>query len=397
MEVFMNKLKVMSIFGTRPEAIKMAPVVKELEKREEIESIVAITAQHREMLDQVLTLFNIRADYDLDIMEAGQSLSEITARILKGLEEIIIKEKPDLVLVHGDTTTSFVAALASFYQQVSIAHIEAGLRSYDRYSPYPEEVNRHLIGVLTNFHFAPTYGAKENLLKENISEENIYISGNTVIDSLLSVVEEGYGFDNKQLNQIDFSNKKVILLTTHRRENLTGGLRNVFGAVYDLTLANSELEFIFPMHLNPKVREVAIDILGGLERVHLIEPLSYKEFANLMAKVYLIMTDSGGIQEEAPSLGKPVLVLRDTTERPEAIAAGTVKLIGTDQDEVSYVVNSLINNEEKYSQMANAINPYGDGRASKRIVEMILYYFGYQHQKLEEFIGEEERILELNL
>ena len=393
----MNKLKVMSIFGTRPEAIKMAPVIKELEKREEIESIVAITAQHREMLDQVLTLFNIRADYDLDIMQAGQSLSEMTARILKGSEEIIIKEKPDLVLVHGDTTTSFVAALASFYQQVSIAHIEAGLRSYDRYSPYPEEVNRHLIGGLANFHFAPTYGAKENLLRENISEENIYISGNTVIDSLLSVVDEGYSFDNKQLNQIDFNNKKVILLTTHRRENLTGGLRNVFGAVYDLTLANSELEFIFPMHLNPKVREVAIDILGGLERVHLIEPLSYKEFANLMAKVYLIMTDSGGIQEEAPSLGKPVLVLRDTTERPEAIAAGTVKLIGTDQDEVSYVVNSLINNEEKYSQMANAINPYGDGRASRRIVEMILYYFGYSNEKIEEFIGEEERILEMNL
>jgi UDP-N-acetylglucosamine 2-epimerase (non-hydrolysing) len=397
MEVFMNKLKVMSIFGTRPEAIKMAPVIKELEKREEIESVVTVTAQHREMLDQVLTLFNIRADYDLDIMKAGQSLSEITARILKGLEEIIIKEKPDLVLVHGDTTTSFVAALASFYQQVSIAHIEAGLRSYDRYSPYPEEVNRHLIGGLANFHFAPTYGAKENLLRENISEENIYISGNTVIDSLLSVVDEGYSFDNKQLNQIDFNNKKVILLTTHRRENLTGGLRNIFNAVYDLTLANPELEFIFPMHLNPRVREVANDILGGLERVHLIEPLSYKEFANLMAKVYLIMTDSGGIQEEAPSLGKPVLVLRDTTERPEAIAAGTVKLIGTEKDTINYVVNSLINNEEKYSQMASAINPYGDGLASRRIMEMILYYFGYSNEKIEEFIGEEERILEMNL
>ncbi|PRX35665.1 UDP-N-acetylglucosamine 2-epimerase [Orenia metallireducens] len=393
----MNKLKVMSIFGTRPEAIKMAPVIKELEKREEIESVVTVTAQHREMLDQVLTLFNIRADYDLDIMKAGQSLSEITARILKGLEEIIIKEKPDLVLVHGDTTTSFVAALASFYQQVSIAHIEAGLRSYDRYSPYPEEVNRHLIGGLANFHFAPTYGAKENLLRENISEENIYISGNTVIDSLLSVVDEGYSFDNKQLNQIDFNNKKVILLTTHRRENLTGGLRNIFNAVYDLTLANPELEFIFPMHLNPRVREVANDILGGLERVHLIEPLSYKEFANLMAKVYLIMTDSGGIQEEAPSLGKPVLVLRDTTERPEAIAAGTVKLIGTEKDTINYVVNSLINNEEKYSQMASAINPYGDGLASRRIMEMILYYFGYSNEKIEEFIGEEERILEMNL
>nr|WP_281201166.1 UDP-N-acetylglucosamine 2-epimerase (non-hydrolyzing) [Orenia metallireducens] len=392
----MNKLKVMSIFGTRPEAIKMAPVVKELENREEIESIVTVTAQHREMLDQVLDLFNIRVDYDLDIMKAGQILSDITTGILKGLEEILIKERPDLVLVHGDTTTSFVAALVSFYQQIPIAHIEAGLRSYDRYSPYPEEINRHLIGVLANFHFAPTYKAKENLLRENVSEDNIYISGNTVIDSLFNVIEDNYIFDNNQLNKIDFTNKKVILLTTHRRENLAGGIRNIFGAVQELILDNPEVEFIFPVHLNPKVRELATDILGGLERVHLIEPLSYKEFANLMAKVYLIMTDSGGIQEEAPSLGKPVLVLRDTTERPEAIEAGTVKLIGTGKDEIIYVANSLIENEQEYSQMSNAINPYGDGVASRRIVEMILYYFGYRQDKLEEFIGEEERILEMN-
>jgi UDP-N-acetylglucosamine 2-epimerase (non-hydrolysing) len=396
MEEIMNKLKVMSIFGTRPEAIKMAPVVKELENREEIESIVTVTAQHREMLDQVLDLFNIRVDYDLDIMKVDQILSDITTGILKGLEEILIKERPDLVLVHGDTTTSFVAALVSFYQQIPIAHIEAGLRSYDRYSPYPEEINRHLIGVLANFHFAPTYKAKENLLRENVSEDNIYISGNTVIDSLFNVIEDNYIFDNNQLNKIDFTNKKVILLTTHRRENLAGGIRNIFGAVQELILDNPEVEFIFPVHLNPKVRELATDILGGLERVHLIEPLSYKEFANLMAKVYLIMTDSGGIQEEAPSLGKPVLVLRDTTERPEAIEAGTVKLIGTGKDEIIYVANSLIENEQEYSQMSNAINPYGDGVASRRIVEMILYYFGYRQDKLEEFIGEEERILEMN-
>ncbi|NLJ83640.1 MAG: UDP-N-acetylglucosamine 2-epimerase (non-hydrolyzing) [Halanaerobiaceae bacterium] len=379
------KLRVMTIFGTRPEAIKMAPLVKELEKEEEIESIVAVTAQHREMLDQVLELFAISPDYDLDIMKAGQSLTEISVRVLEGLEKVLKEAGADLVLVHGDTSTTFLAALAAFYQQIKIGHVEAGLRTYNKYSPFPEEMNRQLTGVLTDLHFAPTSAARENLLKENILAEKVFVTGNTVIDALLQTVREDYTFNDDILDGIDFEGRKVVLLTAHRRENLGRPMEEIFRAVRQLVEENPELEVIFPVHLNPVVRQAASAILGKRDRVHLIEPLDYEPFVNLMARCYLVLTDSGGIQEEAPGLGKPVLVLRNTTERPEAITAGTVRLVGTDAEKIYQAATELIRDEEAYARMANAVNPYGDGQAARRIVRRIKYEFGLIAEPGEEF------------
>nr|WP_187296294.1 UDP-N-acetylglucosamine 2-epimerase (non-hydrolyzing) [Tepidibacter mesophilus] len=378
-------IKIMTIFGTRPEAIKMAPLVKELEKREEIQSIVCVTAQHREMLDQVLELFNISPDYDLDIMKSGQTITGITNRVLSGLEEVLVKEKPDMVLVHGDTTTTFAGSLAAFYNQIEIGHVEAGLRSHNIYSPYPEEMNRSLVGRITNIHFAPTKKNKSNLISENIKEENIVMTGNTVIDALLEVVENNYKFKDENVHKVDFKNKKVILLTSHRRENLGKPMENIFTAVKSLVQENENIEVVFPVHLNPKVREISNKILSGHNRIHLIEPMDYKPFANLINKVDIVMTDSGGIQEEAPALGKPVVVLRSETERPEAVEAGTVKVVGTEIDCIYQTVNKLINNEEEYNKMANAVNPYGDGKACRRIVDSILYKFNKSKIKPTEF------------
>ncbi|MCK8827693.1 UDP-N-acetylglucosamine 2-epimerase (non-hydrolyzing) [Natroniella acetigena] len=383
-------LKVMTVFGTRPEAIKMAPLVKKLNQEERIESIVTVTAQHREMLDQVLDLFEIEPAYDLDIMESVQSLTDITVNVLQGLKEVISEEKPDIVLVHGDTSTTFVGALASFYQKLKVGHVEAGLRTHNKYSPYPEEINRQLTGVLADLHFAPTKTAKDNLLAENIDLEKVFITGNTVIDALLETVKEDYKFDIPKLNQIDFENKKVILLTSHRRENLGEPMENIFNGIKEIVENNQDVEVVFPVHLNPKVREIVNNILGDTEDVHLIEPLDYQPFANLMAKSYLVMTDSGGIQEEAPSLAKPVLVLRDNTERPEAVEAGTVELVGTDQEKIISIANKLINDDKEYQKMANAVNPYGDGKASDRIVDSLLYKFNCKKERPLDYIYNEK-------
>lgn len=371
--IIMKKIKVMSVFGTRPEAIKMAPLVKSLEKDSRFESIVCVTAQHREMLDSVLEIFDIEPQYDLNIMAHGQTIIDISNKVLSGIDKVIKKVKPDIVLVHGDTSTTFNGALAAFYNKVTIGHVEAGLRSYDLYSPFPEEANRKLTGVITNLHFSPTDTNKENLLKEGVSEEKIYVTGNTVIDALLSVIDDEYKFEQDVLNKIDFKNKKVILLTTHRRENWVKPMENIFDAMIKLIQENNRVEVIFPMHKNPIIRELAHKYFDThKERIHLIEPLEYVEFTNLMNKVCLIMTDSGGIQEEAPALGKPVMVLRTETERPEAVKAGTVKLAGIDQDEIFNIANELINNENLYKKMSQAANPYGDGKACSRIIDIIV-------------------------
>ncbi len=369
-------LKIMSIFGTRPEAIKMAPVVKKLEETEGIESIVCVTAQHREMLDQVLDLFEISPKYDLNIMKSGQTLNEITSRALIGLQKVLSDERPHMVLVHGDTTTTFVGALAAFYEKIKVGHVEAGLRSGNMYSPYPEEMNRSLTGTLSNLHFAPTKGNEENLLREGMNKENIIRTGNTVIDALLEVVKPDYKFEIDILNEIDYKNKKVILLTAHRRENLGSPMENIFTAIKEVVTKNEGVEVVFPLHLNPKVRAIAYRILEDVPRVHMIEPLDYEPFANLQSRAYMILTDSGGIQEEAPALGKPVLVLRTETERPEAVEAGTAKIAGIEKEKIFKLTDELINNKEEYNKMANAVNPYGDGKASERIVTAIKEYFG---------------------
>lgn len=369
----MEKLKVMIVFGTRPEGIKMAPIIKELKKRDNIESVICITAQHREMLDQVLHIFDIKPDYDLNIFEPGQSLTKITTRALDGLEEVIIKEKPDVLLVQGDTTTVFSGALAAFYQGVKVGHVEAGLRSGNIHSPYPEEANRMLTGILTEYHFAPTQRNKENLIKENYPEDKIFITGNTVIDALKYVINEDYEFDLSLLNSLDYENKRIILMTSHRRENIGKPMENIFSAVNDIVNKYEDVELVFPVHLNPKVRSIAGGILGNNPRVHLIEPLDYEPFTNLMNKVHIVVTDSGGLQEEAPTLGKPVLVVREETERPEGIEAGTAKLVGTDYNSIYENLELLLSNKEEYENMAKAVNPYGDGYASKRIVDIILY------------------------
>ena len=373
----MERLKVMTIFGTRPEAIKMAPVVLELQKHpDKIQSIVAVTAQHREMLDQVLHLFGIRPDYDLDIMKSSQTLFDITSRALVGLREVLAQARPDLVLVHGDTTTTFVGALAAFYQQIPVGHVEAGLRTHNKYSPYPEEMNRKLTGVLTDLHFAPTETARQNLLQENVLPESIFVTGNTVIDALLSTVNPSYRFVDELLSSVSFETSRVILVTTHRRENLGEPMRHVYQALKRIVLEYPDVEIIFPVHKNPKVREVVDSVLGNLPRVHLTDPMEYEPFANLMDRASMILTDSGGIQEEAPSLGKPVLVLRDTTERPEAIDAGTVRLIGTAEETVYSEIKALLTDPDQYRAMSEAANPYGDGQASERIVQAILWWKG---------------------
>jgi len=379
-------IKVMTVFGTRPEAIKMAPLIKELESCKEIQSIVAVTAQHRQMLDQVLEIFDITPDYDLNIMQAGQTLSDITTRALNGLDKVIKEAKPDIILVHGDTSTTFAGALAAFYNQVRIGHVEAGLRTYDNYSPYPEEMNRKLTGAMTDFHFSPTISNKNNLLKENIKEESIYITGNTVIDALKTTVREDYVFEDKTLASLDFESSKVILVTAHRRENLGKPLEDICTALKTIVEANPDVSLVYPMHLNPKVRDTATSILGGMDRVHLIEPLSVEELHNAMNRAYMIMTDSGGLQEEAPSLGKPVIVLRNETERPEAVEAGTVLMGGVDKDVIIEKAQMLLTNREAYEKIARTANPYGDGNASKRIVEAILYAFGKSEKRPEDLI-----------
>jgi UDP-N-acetylglucosamine 2-epimerase (non-hydrolysing) len=382
----LDKLRIMTVFGTRPEAVKMAPVIKELERRSgEIVPLVAVTAQHREMLDQVLELFEITPNYDLNIMQANQTLHDITSRALLGLRDVISEAKPDMILVHGDTTTTFVAALAGFYAQVPVGHVEAGLRTQNKYSPYPEEMNRKLTGAIADLHFSPTDTSKTNLLAEGVNQENIFVTGNTVIDALLATVHENYTFTDPVLNQIDFTNRKVILVTTHRRENLGEPMRNIYLALQQLIEENPDVEIVFPMHKNPHVREVVNSVLGQTERVHLIEPLDYQPFVNLIARSHIILTDSGGVQEEAPSFGKPVLVLRDTTERPEAVEAGTVLLVGTDRDEVYRNASRLLNDSTTYSKMANAVNPYGDGLAAKRIVDSILYYCKHASNRPKDF------------
>ncbi len=365
----------MTIFGTRPEAIKMAPVIRELRKHPEIETRVCITAQHREMLDQVMQLFRLTADYDLNIMAQGQTLYDITGRVLRGLQEVFAKERPDCVLVHGDTTTTFTAALAAFYAQIPVGHVEAGLRTGNLLSPFPEEANRQLTGVLANYHFAPTATARDNLLRENKKEENIFVTGNTVIDALFATVKKDYAFADKEIEQIE-EHKRVILVTTHRRENLGAPMHHVYRALRRLVDDIPDTEIVFPVHRNPLVREAVSEELEGHPRIHLVEPMEYEPFTNLMARSAIVLTDSGGIQEEAPSLGKPVLVLRDTTERPEAVEAGTVALVGTDEARIYETAHRLLTDEAAYRQMAEAVNPYGDGHAAERIVAWLLHRAG---------------------
>ena len=361
-------IKVMTIFGTRPEAIKMAPLVKELESRKEIESIVCVTAQHRQMLDQVLNIFKIVPKYDLNIMKDGQTLTEITSRVLTGLDEIIKKEQPNIILVHGDTTTTFAGALAAFYNQVDIGHVEAGLRTYDKYSPFPEEANRQMVDRITDMFFAPTEVSKNNLLKENISEDKIYITGNTAIDAMKYTVNDNYHHELFDWIGED----KLILLTAHRRENLGEPMYNIFRAIKKIVENNKNVKVIYPIHMNPKIRSIASDVLDNNDRIKIIEPLEVIDFHNFINKSYLILTDSGGIQEEAPSLGKPVLVLRDTTERPEGIEAGTLKLVGTNEDVIINETMKLLTDTKEYEKMSKASNPYGDGTTSKQIVDAII-------------------------
>lgn len=365
-------MKVMTVFGTRPEAIKMAPVIKELDLHDEIESIVCVTAQHRQMLDQVLSLFKIDPHYDLNIFKKGQSLTDITIASLKGLEDIIKKEKPDILLVQGDTTTVFAGALAAFYQNVKIGHIEAGLRSGNLYSPYPEEGNRKLTGIISNFHFVPTERNKQNLLNEGYNDKYIFITGNTVIDALKYSIKDNYIFDNTLLNDVQYNAKRVILLTSHRRENIGKPMENIFKAINDIVNLYEDVEVIFPVHLNPKVRDIADRFLGRNSKIHLIQPLDYEPFTNLMKRCHIVVTDSGGLQEEAPSLGKPVLVVRQETERPEGVKSGTAKLLGTSYENIFKNLDTLLRDKDAYDSMAKAVNPYGDGRAAIRIVKILL-------------------------
>ncbi len=378
-----QKLKVLTVFGTRPEAIKMSPLVLELKQHPNvIDSYVAVTGQHREMLDQVLTIFGIEPDFDLNIMKARQTLADVTTTALLGLDQTMKELKPDIVLVHGDTTTTFVASLAAFYNQIAIGHVEAGLRTFNKYSPFPEEVNRQLTGVLTDLHFAPTQQAAKHLMAENKKEDSIFITGNTAIDALSTTVSEDY--HHEILEKIH--GQRMVLLTAHRRENLGEPMKNIFRAVYRLVEEHADVHVIYPVHLNPAVREIAQEILGQHDRVHLIEPLDVVDFHNFAQRAEIILTDSGGVQEEAPSLGTPVLVLRDTTERPEGIEAGTLKLVGTDEDEIFRLAHELLTSKDAYEKMAKASNPYGDGRASARIVEALLYHFGYKETRPETFL-----------
>jgi UDP-N-acetylglucosamine 2-epimerase (non-hydrolysing) len=375
-------IKVMTIFGTRPEAIKMAPLVKELEKyNDEIQSIVTVTAQHREMLDQVLGIFDITPDYDLNIMKDRQSLVDVTSRSLEGLNDVMSKVDPDIVLVHGDTTTTFVASLAAYYNQIPVGHVEAGLRTWNKYSPFPEEINRQITGVIADLHFAPTDVSLNNLTSENKNKKNIYITGNTAIDALNTTVTDNYNHEILDL----IGNERMILLTAHRRENLGEPMQNMFSAIKQLIDEHDDVHIVYPVHLNPIVREIANEILGNHPRIHLIEPLNVIDFHNFASRAYMILTDSGGVQEEAPSLGVPVLVLRDTTERPEGVKSGTLKLTGTEKINIYNAAKDLLINGKSYEMMSKATNPYGDGYASKRIVEAILYHFKLRNEPPEPF------------
>ena len=372
----MNKIKVMTIFGTRPEAIKMAPLVKELEKNgDKIESVVCVTAQHRQMLDQVLEIFDIKPDYDLNIMKDRQTLVDIAVRALEGLDKVMKEAKPDIVLVHGDTSTTFSGALAAFYNRIAVGHVEAGLRTYDKYFPYPEEINRRITGVIADMHFAPTARNERNLLSESVPKENIFVTGNTVIDALQTTVRDDYEFKDDGLKGMDWNGKKVIVMTAHRRENLGEPLENICRAVKRLVEDFEDIEVVYPVHLNPVVRDTAFSILGGMDRVKLIDPVNADELHNAIKRGYMVLTDSGGLQEEAPSLGKPVLVLRNETERPEAVDAGTVKIAGVDENVIYDMAKELITDKAEYDKMAHAVNPYGDGHASERIVRAILERF----------------------
>ena len=385
----MDKIKVMSVFGTRPEAIKMAPLVKALEKEELTESIVCVTAQHREMLDQVLNDFKIVPDYDLNIMKAGQTLEDITVRALTGIGDVIRKEKPDIVLVHGDTSTTFAASLAAYYNQTKVGHVEAGLRTYDKYQPFPEEMNRRLTGAMADLHFSPTSLARENLLKENIDKDIIFITGNTAIDALKTTIDNDYVFTVEELNKIDYKAKRVITVTAHRRENLGEPLENICNALKKIIDNYDDVELVYAVHKNPAVSNTVHRILGGNERIQLLDPLDLRDMHNLMNRSFMVMTDSGGLQEEVPSMGKPVLVLRNVTERPEGVEAGTLKLAGTDTDTVYTMAKELLENKEEYMKMAVAKNPFGDGNASERIVNAILYSFGKISERPEDYITKE--------
>lgn len=377
-----HKIRVMSVFGTRPEAIKMCPLVRELEKRKEIESIVCVTGQHRQMLDQVLDIFQVKPDYDLKLMKDRQTLTTITTEVLLHLGTLFQEVKPDIILVHGDTTTSFSAALAAFYQQIPVGHVEAGLRTYDKYSPFPEEMNRKMISQIAELYFAPTENNKKNLKKENI-QEGIYVTGNTVIDAFPYTVKKDYIFKEERIKKIDFYKKRLILMTAHRRENLGKPLENICYAIKHLAEENRDIQVVYPVHLNPVVRSTVYEILGNVERVYLTEPMDVEDMHNLMSQSFLIMTDSGGLQEEGPHFGIPVVVLRTETERPEAVEAGTVVVAGTKEEEIFEIANTLLNNTQVYEKMAHAINPYGDGHASERIVEALIEWKKNKKNELE--------------
>ncbi|MDA7025492.1 UDP-N-acetylglucosamine 2-epimerase (non-hydrolyzing) [Bacillus sp. CLL-7-23] len=372
----MKTLKVMTVFGTRPEAIKMAPLVLELRRHPEIESFVTVTAQHRQMLDQVLEAFHIKPDFDLNIMKDRQTLAELTSNALVKLDQLFQKVKPDIVLVHGDTTTTFAGSLAAYYHQISVGHVEAGLRTKNKYSPFPEELNRQLTGSIADLHFAPTSQAKQNLLQENKDPDTIFVTGNTAIDALNTTVKDSYS--HPVLDKLN--GDRMVLLTAHRRENLGEPMENIFKAIRHIVEEFNDVQVVYPVHLNPVVQEAASKQLGGIDRVHLIEPLEVVDFHNFAARAHLILTDSGGVQEEAPSLGKPVLVLRDTTERPEGVKAGTLKLAGTDEETVYQLTKQLLTDEAEYAKMSRASNPYGDGQASRRIAELLLYHYGYRSE-----------------
>lgn len=384
----MKKIKVMTIFGTRPEAIKMAPLIKELECREEIQSVCCLTAQHREMLDTVINIFDLKADYDLNIMQPGQNLHTITTKSIDGLGGVIASEQPDLVLVHGDTSTTFSGALAAFYEKIMVGHVEAGLRSGDKYSPFPEEINRRLTSQIASLHFSPTAANAENLRREGIST-GVFVTGNTVIDAMKYTINLERRTSNSVLEDIDFESGRVITLTCHRRENYGEPMENIFSAARDLVRKYTDVQLVYPVHLSPIVRKSAEAILCGEPRVHLIEPLDTVEMHNLMAKSFFVMTDSGGLQEEAPALGKPVLVLRRETERPEAIAAGTARLAGVKRDDIFALGEMLLTDHEAYRKMSSAVNPYGDGQASRRIVDAIVYSFGISDAPPDEFLPQD--------
>ena len=382
----MEKLRIMSVFGTRPEAIKMAPLVKELAKRDEIESICCVTAQHREMLDSVLQVFDLKPDWDLDIMTPRQTLSTITSKCLTGMDEAIEQLRPDMILVHGDTSTTFAGALSAFYHKVPVGHVEAGLRTYDKYSPYPEEMNRKLVTSIADLYFCPTQSNRENLLREGV-DKGLFITGNTVIDALKTTVRKDYVFATDVLNRLPYDSKKIILVTCHRRENYGQPMEDIMSALSEIARTHEDVELVYPVHLSPVVQECAKRHLENIPNVHLIAPLPADEMHNLMDRCYMVLTDSGGLQEEAPALGKPVLVLRRETERPEAVAAGTVKIAGTGEDAIYRLAAELIEDQSAYQAMARAVNPYADGHACRRIVDAILYHFGYADCPPEGFKG----------